>query len=202
MVVYIKNIIFDLGGVILEGRSVSILDDMNLDKETYDKLKQFFYYRKELDMGEMTLEEAFDSCNFSKELESLYKDKLLNYYKYRKINMRLINMIRKLKNNNYNVYVLSDNIKEIIDYLKSNELFKDIDGWVVSCDYKTIKKEGKLFDIILDKYNLEPSTCYFIDDNIDNVNVAISKGIKGFLFDDNIDSLIENMKNNNIEIEG
>ena len=40
--IYIKNIIFDLGGVILKGKPISILDDLNIDEDVYNKLKVFF----------------------------------------------------------------------------------------------------------------------------------------------------------------
>ena len=77
------------------------------------------------------------------------------------------------------------------------KLFNGLDGYVFSYEYKTIKREGKLFDIFLNKYNLSPRECYFIDDSINNINVAISKGINSHQFIDNED-LIKYFKDNNI----
>ena len=64
-------------------------------------------------------------------------------------------------------------------------LFKNIDGWIVSCDYSTVKKEGKLFAILLNKYNLNASKCLFIDNNNNNIAIANNYGIKGFLYNKN-----------------
>lgn len=83
-------------------------------------------------------------CNYSDNIKNIYKDKLINYYKYRKINKELIDMIDKLKINNYNVYILSDNNKEAIEYYKSNNLFDNVDGYVISYEYNKLKKDGEV----------------------------------------------------------
>lgn len=150
----------------------------------------------------MTLEEKFNKCNFSDEIRNSYKVFLTHYYEYRKINMDLINLINKLKENNYNVYILSNNNKECYEYYKKQVIFSNIDGWVVSCDYGALKDDGKLFDIFLNKYNLNPRECYFIDDKISNILEANKFGIKGYVFDENkdINGLYNDMINNDINI--
>ena len=37
----IKNIIFDLGSVILKGKPISVLDDIDIDEDVYNDLKIF-----------------------------------------------------------------------------------------------------------------------------------------------------------------
>ena len=197
----IKNIIFDLGGVILKDMPISILDNMNIDENIYNQLKIFFYDWKKIDLGEETLEDKYNQCNFPKEYDNLYRDKLLIYYKYRDINMNLIDCISKLKNNGYNVYIISDNNKECIEYYKNIDTFKDIDGWIISCDYQELKKDGKLFDIFLNTFNVNPNECYFIDDRLINIEQAIKYGIKGFLYNNSMDELYSDMINNNINIK-
>ena len=196
--IYIKNIIFDLGGVLLKDSPISILKKFNIDKNTYNTLKIFFENWNNLDLGKETLEEKFQSCNFSKEIQDKYKIILTEYYKYRLINIELINIINKLKENNYKIYILSDNSKESYKYYKNNLLFKNIDGWIISCEYNTTKKDGILFDILLEKYNLNPKNCYIIDDKNRNIEEAKKHGIIGYHFNNNIEHLCNDMKNNNI----
>lgn len=197
-----KNIIFDLGGVVLKDEPNSILNDLEIDKETYNELNKYFTNWEDLDLGKDTLKNIYYNCNFPKEYDELYKGTLTEYYKYRKIDIRLIELINKLKENNYNIYILSDNNKECFEYYKNNELFKNIDGWVLSCEYHTIKKDGLLFEILLDKYNLKREECYFIDNSIINIKVSKEHGIKGYLFnaEEDINNLINDMKNNHINI--
>lgn len=139
-------------------------------------------------------------CNYPDNIKNIYKDKLINYYKYRKINKELIDMIDKLKINNYNVYILSDNNKEAIEYYKSNNLFDNVDGYVISYEYNKLKKDGILFDILLNKYKLNPSECYFIDDSIINISEAKKHGINGYLYDGDINNLYDDMLSNGIKL--
>lgn len=197
----IKNIIFDLGSVILKGKSVSVLEKLNIDDKTHNILKKFFIDCQNLDLGKESLEEKYIKCNFPKEYDK-YKDSLIHYYQHRDINMELINCIHRLKENDYNIYVLSDNNKESFNYYKNNSNFKDVDGWVASYEYSTIKKDGLLFDILMNKFNLDAQECYFIDDKIENINEAERHGIKGYIFDekDDINNLYQDMKKNGIKI--
>lgn len=130
----------------------------------------------------------------------MYKDKLINYYKYREIDKELLELISKLKLNNYNVYILSDNNKEAIEYYESNNLFDSIDGYIISYEYNKLKRNGILFDILLNKYNLNPNECYFIDDLEININEAKKHGIKGYLYNNDINDLYDDMVNNGIDM--
>ena len=194
-----KNIIFDLGGVILVDKTYTVLDNLDIDKNTYNELKKFFLDCDNLDLGKMTVEEKYNSCNFPKEYDK-YKEYVINYYKHRIFNMELIDIINKLKKNNYNVYILSDNNREVYEYDKNHELFKNIDGWVLSCEYGTVKREGKLFDIFLNKFNLKASECYFIDDNMINIKEAEKHGITCYQYSNDTNFLISDMRINGINI--
>ena len=135
----IKNIVFDLGGVILKRNPVSILDKFDVCDEDYKELTRFFSDGKRLDLGEQTLQEKFIECNFSNDISLKYKDILLNYYEYRDFNLELAELVKKLKNNNYKLYVLSDNSLEATAYYFKNPLFTYFDGCIVSCHYGVMK---------------------------------------------------------------
>jgi len=198
-----KNILFDLGTVALKGHAADILNKYNIDDKDYNKLLTFFKDTNNLDLGNESLEEKYNRCNFPKEFDTLYKDILINYYKVRDINLDVIDLINKIKENGYTLYVLSDNNKEVYEYFKNNELFKSFDIWVMSCNEKAVKKDGKLFDVLIDKYKVDPKECYFIDDNIINITEAKKRGFNTYLFDEDQDIkfLYNDMKMNGIEVE-
>lgn len=191
-----KNIIFDLGGVILKGKASSVLDKLNTTEEEYNTLLKFFDDWYKLDTDFQTIEEKFDSCNFSEEIINKYKDKLLKYYELRDLNKELLDLIKELKKNN-KVYILSNYNRVAALYYKSLDGLKDLDGYVFSYEYKLVKPEEELFQIFLDKYNLKKEDCYFIDDTLDNINIAQSIGINAHQFIGNED-LIKYFKDNNI----
>ena len=198
----IKNIIFDLGGVILKDKPISVLEDININDNDYNELKKFFDNWEDLDLGKETLIDKFSKCGFSSDIEIKYKNLLINYYKYRKINKELISIIDELKRNNYNIYILSDNNKECFEYYKKSNLFKNIDGWILSCEYNTVKRNGVLFDILINEFSLNRNECYFIDDKIANIEEAKKHGIKGYVFNEknDINQLYDDMRNNRINI--
>lgn len=194
-----KNVIFDLGSVLFKGKASDTLYDLDINFGEFKKLLVFFDDVDALDLGDITIEEKLNGLDISNK----YHDFLLHYYEHRKINMDLITIIKKLKEKNYNVYILSDNNKECINYYKKHELFQNIDGWIVSCDHHTLKKDGKLFDILLKEYNLNPEECYYIDDKVKNIYIGLKHGIMGFIFNENenIKLLYDDMKENGIDIE-
>ena len=183
----IKNIVFDLGSVILKGVPKDFLLDKNIDSNMILKLNNYFDKISICDYGKESLEDVFNSCCFSEDIINNYKDYLVNYFKYRDINMDLVKLINILKNNNYKIFILSDNNKETYNYYKELEIFKNIDGWTISYFYNYLKKDEKLFDIFLNKYNLDSRECYFIDDNSINIDIAAKKGFNTFLFNENND---------------
>ena len=187
-----KNIIFDLAGVILKGSSFSILDKFDIKKEEKEQLINFFKDWTNIDLGIESIEEKYKRCNFNKELDK-YKEILLNYFKYREFDEELIKLMKELKND-YKIYILSDNNKPSVEYYKTK---LDVDGYVISCDYNCKKKDGKLFQILLDKYNLNPLECYFVDDLEENIKMANKFNIKGYIFD-NVDNLYKDLIKNKI----
>ena len=77
-------------------------------------------------------------------------------------------LAKKLKAQNYNIYVLSNMAKATYAYLKSIEFFKLCDGIVISA-YENVKKpDERIFKILLERYNLKAEECLFIDDDDTN----------------------------------
>ncbi len=183
----IKNIIFDLGGVVLKGEPIDLLDSLSLKSLEYNKLRLFFENWEKLDLGEISLLDKYNECNFSRDIDYKYKDILLNHFEKRDVNLELLKLINILKNKGYKIFVLSDNIKELEAYFINNALFKSFDEWIVSCDYHATKKDGTLFNLLFDKYELNPKECYFVDNNPRNIEVAKSFGLNAYLFNENDD---------------
>ncbi|MBQ9319009.1 MAG: HAD hydrolase-like protein [Bacilli bacterium] len=195
-----KNIIFDIGGVLLKDKPISILNKFMINQEDYQQIVSFFKNWEKLDLGYQTIKEKLLECKLPSNIYNKYENILLKYYEYRDINKDIIKLIKSLKEKNYHIYILSDNNKEAANYYIKHYL-QDIDGYIFSCDYNITKING-LFDIFLDKFKLNPCECYFIDNNKENIQIARKYNIMGYLFNENddINKLYCDMKNNNIDI--
>ncbi len=194
----IKNIVFDLGSVLLKGNTKDVLNYIEITDDEYKELSTFFKYDEKLDLGLVSLDDKLSSSDIPNYLKKKYHNYLINYYEYRKIDFDLVRLLNYLNSKNYRIYVISDNNFECARYYERNLLFKNIKGWVFSCDYQSLKKDGKLFNILLNQYNLFADECYFIDDNKVNIDVAKSIGFKTFLYEDNYKELIKDLINNNV----
>lgn len=199
----IKNIVFDLGNVILKDNPSIVLENLKeLDKKSRLIIKRkFFDNWNELDLGNETLEEHLNNCKFNFPIDENVRETLLNYYKYRPFNDEVIKLMNNLKNNKYNIFILSNNNKEAYEYLTKLPIFKSVDGWIVSCDYHIIKPNKEIYIKLFETFNIKPEECFFIDDTEENINMAKKLAMKGFILDiknQGLDKLIENLKENNI----
>lgn len=198
----IKNIIFDLGNVLLKSSPSIVLENLNISDEIKNNIKsKFFNNWQHIDLGEESIKEHLDNCKFNFDIDKSTREILLNYYKYRPFNNEMIELMNKLKHNNYKIFILSNNNKETCEYLKQLPIFERIDGWIVSCDYHIVKPNKEIYVKLFNTFNIKPDECFFIDDNKKNVEIGAILGMQGFTFkysNNNIDELINNMKQNNI----
>ena len=180
----IKNIVFDLGNVILKESPNIVLNQIKMDKKQYESIKNnFFKDWKALDLGESTLKEQLDKCKFDFEIDSKIEEKLLHYYKYRPFNTEVLELINDLKGKGYKIYILSNNNKEAEEYLLKLPDFEVFDGWIFSCDYQILKPDSKIYNILFESYNLKPEECFFVDDSKRNVETGEELGMTGFVLD-------------------
>ena len=200
----IKNIIFDLGNVILKDSPSVVLENSKILYKNYQIIKsRFFDNWNELDLGNETLREHLDNCRFDFYIDESIREILLNYYKYRPFNNEIVELMNNLKSNKYNIFILSNNNKEAYEYLKKIPIFKSVDGWIVSCDYHILKPNKEIYIKLFQTFNISPEECFFIDDKKENVNIAKTLGMKGFTLDiknHGLDKLIENLKENKINL--
>lgn len=199
----IKNIIVDLGGVLLKGKPSSVLEKITDYSGDYHKLLLFFEHWENIDLGVQTLEEQYEKCNYPSDLSALYKNSLLHYYQFREINHDVMFLLHQLREQDYHLFILSDIGFEASSYYKKQDYFQIFDQWILSCDYNAMKKDGKLFDVLCEKYQLNPKECYFIDDQFENIQIGKKYGFVSFLFheEEDILTLYYDMKKNQILID-
>jgi len=93
----------------------------------------------------------------------------------------MANMLKKLKEAGYRVYILSnwdeDSFQSV--YNKYPKLFNLCDEIFISGKEKLSKPNPKFYKKLLDKHNLNPEECIFIDDEPYNIASALKLGLKG-----------------------
>ena len=92
-------------------------------------------------------------------------------------------LVGDLKAAGYRLYVLSNMSREFIAFLRRFPVYRLFDGEVVSCEEGTVKPEPRIYEILLERYGLDPAETLFIDDRAANIVAAEGLGIAGYLFD-------------------
>ncbi len=188
----IKNIIFDLGNVLINFKPEKFLVRYTKD-EKYIKsfiskvIRDKFWLN--LDRGILSLEKAK-----KKFIEKYPEDSsfILTFFKeWMEMLTPIegnIKILSELKSNAYKVFVLSNYIEEAYDYVKSKyDFFSLFDGKIISAKEKIIKPEPEIYQKLIEKYELIPEECVFIDDSQANLLQARKIKMKTILVLPNID---------------
>ena len=188
----IKNIIFDIGGVMFDDSTQNISNILNRDAS---ELCKKVYGKSFIDcvLGNQEVSDYIESFKNDSDYEIikyiLGKDNLHISYPLMKDNF---DYISKLKNKGYNLYILSNISRESYEYIKNtidiDKLFK---GGIYSYQEKLLKPDRQIYELIVNKYNLNKDETLFFDDKQKNVDAACNFGIKGVLF-----RTIEDIENN------
>lgn len=181
----IRNIVFDLGNVLISFRPSEYLEKNNYPLVKRQIILSDVFWSKEwllLDNGDLTPGEAIDSIA---EKSSLTKQEIaLIFNKRTDIMFPLddtIKILPGLKEEGYMLYYLSNFPADIFDEVKrSYPFFKYFDGGIISADVRFSKPDPGIFNVFFEKYNLRADECFYIDDIEENVIAAVSFGMKGF----------------------
>jgi len=184
----IKNIIFDMGRVLIQFDQDYFIEKIGItDPEDKVLLKRAVFYSLEwarMDRGSLTDEEA---CQImcSKLPERLHEAVELLTCKWDRPILPIEGMaelVKELKEKGYKIYLLSNasiRQRKYWDQVPGSEYF---DGTVISAEEKLVKPQPEIYKLICDRFNLVPSECVFIDDAINNCEGAFLCGINPIVF--------------------
>lgn len=175
----IKNIVFDIGDVILNFDFKKVVDEFTNDLEK----KEFFLNNiltspswqgfTLIDYGYLTIGEAIsivqDNTNYRESdlVEKVFK----NYFLYSHINKKVLDLIKKLRKE-YKIYLLSNINEHTFNFIKTSGLFEIVDGYILSFEEHKVKPNEGIYKKLLAKYGLTASESLFIDDNLRNIKTA------------------------------
>ncbi len=93
-------------------------------------------------------------------------------------------LIRELAGEGYRLFCLSNMSAEYYDYMKDRDVFRLLEGHLISAHEKVIKPEEAIYQLLLERYGLKAEETLFIDDLKPNVEAAERLGIRTVHFTD------------------
>ena len=183
----IKNIVFDLGNVLLNFKPVVYLHTQISDKIKVQEVYEEIFTSEEwlmLDRGVITEEDAVNEiCNRSTENSELIKLVMNNWYQLLTPIEDTVEILKELKNKGYRLYFLSNfHLLAYEDVTKRYEFFKYFDGGILSYKEKLIKPGNDIYNKLIEKCKINPEETIFIDDTIENIESAIRLRFEAILF--------------------
>lgn len=183
-----KNIVFDLGGVVLDWNPRKMESDFKgapaLPRSLFEH--DFFQnYWTEFDRGMYTEEEIIDLMSSSSGFSIKECRELVEFVKHSLTDIpETVHLIRQLSEEGYNLYCLSNMSVEFYNYLKDREVFTYFKGQIISGLEKLIKPDEAIFRLLTTRFGLAPENTLFVDDLEKNVETAQSLGFHIVHFND------------------
>ncbi len=177
------NIVFDLGGVLF-ARDLKRCTPDFIDFFSFVRAERMPRFWEEYDRGALTIDEVTDElCRINGCGRARCEEYLQRSIELQEPVRPTERLVGDLKAAGYRLYVLSNMSREFIAFLRRFPVYGLFDGEVVSCEVHTVKPEPRIYEILLERYGLDPSETLFIDDRPANIAVAEALGIRGRLFD-------------------
>ena len=183
----IRNIVFDLGKVLLSYDWESYLESFKFDKKTYEIMADAIFRNRVWEMGDEGIVTPDEWIELFVKNAPLYEAEIRDILSGIKKTISPMDYtndwIQYFKNKGYHLYYLSNYSEKLYIETKHDMKFiEEFDGGIFSYRVKCIKPEEKIYRILLDTYQLTPKETLFFDDRKENVSTAIKMGIQGVVF--------------------
>lgn len=184
----INTIIFDLGNVLIDWNPDYLFDKVFRN----DPGKKAYFYKNICTEEWHSRQDAGRPVkNATEELVQLHpewEEQIRAFYgRWNEMFHGPINgsvdILQQLKEQQYKLYGLTNWSAELFKLaLAEYDFLHWFEGIVVSGEEKMNKPRKELYQILLDRYKIDPATAVFIDDKEKNVEAARQLGINGIQF--------------------
>jgi len=183
-----KTVVFDFGGVLIDW------DRRYLYKKIFEDKDEMEWFLRNVcsDRWNMLQDEGFSFSETIPELQMKfpeYCDKIA-MYETRWSEMvggpitGSVDILKEIQAKNFPVYGLTNWGADTFPIVfKQFEFLRSLDGIVVSGNEKVVKPFPEIYKILIDRYQIDPESCIFIDDNYLNIQSAKNIGFKTIQFE-------------------
>jgi len=175
----IDTVVFDLGNVLVTFQPKREMEAL-YGAQTAQRMYSLFFpdlwnaYDQGVMDKEMLVEQATKQDGKLQDQIADWMNRWTDYLLPYPENVRLV---LRLKERGFkSLYFNATSMKMPCRHLKQRGLFELFDGGIYSCKEKLIKPDQKIYEKLLDTYDLKASQCLFIDDSLANIQAAKKGG--------------------------
>lgn len=179
----IKNIIFDVGEVLLGYRWQYVFEQAGLSYQEGNRIGQALFADELweiLDLGNMSHAEVREAYQKKFPEDAKAIGFFFDHADLMQIERpKVWEKVRELKEKGYGIYLLSNYSKVLFEtHTKGASFLEIIDGAVISYQVHVTKPDQRIYQILMQKYDLKPEECLFFDDREENTRAAEAQGIR------------------------
>ena len=183
----IRNIIFDMGNVLLCFDRGLFLDRLDVSEEDRALLLREVFVSLEwaqMDRGSLTEATALERmCRRLPQRLHAAAEALVCRWDDPILPMEgMYALVEELKAAGYGIYLLSNASVRQHDYWPRLPVSRFFDGTLISADEGLVKPQPEIYRLLLERFGLEAQECFFIDDSPANIEGALLCGIPGAVF--------------------
>lgn len=183
----LKNIIFDMGNVLLDFNPQKVLDKFCHSEEEKECIRRELFLAPEWLMADRGVISDRDRYGLIKDrVPEEYRPALHDCCYHWEFCMTPLpdarEFVQDCKKAGYRVYILSNASDLFFTYFNNFSPLSDFDGAVVSCQELLLKPEEEIYRRLFERYHLKPQECFFIDDREENILGGEGLGMKGHVF--------------------
>ncbi|MDD6551778.1 MAG: HAD family phosphatase [Lachnospiraceae bacterium] len=179
-----KNIVFDVGEVLLSYRWKAMLMDYGLSADEAERVGREMFDCPEKIWSKFDLGIESDE-QIIEDFEKIYPDDkkpirwFIEHGEYMEVpRPKTWEVVHELKKAGYHLYILSNYPEKLFHkHTEYADFMKDMDGLMVSYMIHKAKPGRDVYAALCDKYQLIPSESIFFDDRAENVQGAIDFGM-------------------------
>lgn len=202
----IKNILFDMGNVLIRFDRNYFLDRLGICEEDKQLLMREVFLSVEwvqMDRGNLCEETAAASCcrrlpprlhNAAEELFCRWDQPAILTFE------GMYELIEELKGKGYGIYLLSNASARQHTYWSRIPESKFFDGKIISADERMMKPQPEIYLRTLDRFRLKADECFFIDDVPANIEGAMFCGMHGTVFHGDIPLLRRQLRSSGVDV--
>ena len=202
----IKNIIFDMGGVLLRFEPEYFIARLGISGADADLLRREVFRSADwvrMDRGTLSDEEGVASIckRVPEHLHAAVEELVCRWEIPEILPMEGMSaLIGELKQAGYGIYLLSNAFARQHEYwprVPGSEYFDDT---FISADVKLVKPQREIYEMALTKFCVKAEECVFIDDLPSTIERGENCGIRGVVFHGDVDILREDLRRVGVRI--
>lgn len=182
----IKNVIFDVGGVLMDFDTHALTLDLTGNQADADILHREIFDHPDwisTDRGipESAVLQSMKS-HLPAHLHAAADETLTRWDEWLTPVQEINELAREVHNLGCQVYILSNTSEGFYRFCERIPAWPLVKGCILSFEEKLLKPDPEIFRRLLTRFGLAPGECFFVDDSHLNIEAARWCGLKGELY--------------------